>query len=162
MPDRERVEKGQVVCLVETSKALLELEAPGEGVLHHLYAEGDEVELGGRIAVIAERDEELAAAEQARPAKAPAAEPAGPANATRRAVELAEEHGIDLTSIEKDGFITAEDVERIVAARAAEEVAAAPGLFQGISLEGVTLPAVLELADDEGRLDESLDRKSVV
>jgi len=155
VPDRERVEKGQVVCLVETSKALLELEAPGEGVLHHLYAEGDEVELGGRIAVIAESDEELAAAEQARPAQAPAAEPAGPANATRRAVELAEEHGIDLTSIEKDGFITAEDVERIVAARAAEQAAAAPGLFQGISLEGVTLPAVLELAEDEGRLDES-------
>ena len=155
MPDRERVEKGQVVCLVETSKALLELEAPGAGLLHHLYAEGDEVELGGRIAVIAENEEELAAAEQARPAKAPAAEPAGPANATRRAVELAEEHGIDLATIEKDGFITAEDVERIVASRAADEAAATPGLFQGISLEAVTLPAVLVLSEDEGRLDES-------
>jgi acetyltransferase-like isoleucine patch superfamily enzyme len=155
VPDRERVQKGQVVCLVETSKALLELEAPGNGILLHLYGEGDEVELGGRIAVIAESDEELAAAEESSPAKALSVEPAGPANATRRAVELAEEHGIDLATIEKDGFITAEDVERLVAARAAEEVVTAPGLFQGISLEGVTLPAVLELPEEEGRLEES-------
>ena len=82
-----------------------------------------------------------------------AAEPAGPANATRRAVELAQEHGIDLATIEKDGFITAEDVERLVAARAAEEVATAPGLFTGISLEGVSLPALLELPETEGQLD---------
>jgi acetyltransferase-like isoleucine patch superfamily enzyme len=155
VPDRERVQKGQVVCLVETSKALLELEAPGNGILLHLYGEGDEVELGGRIAVIAESDEELAAAEESSPAKALSVEPAGPATATRRAVELAEEHGIDLATIEKDGFITAEDVERLVAARAAEEVVTAPGLFQGISLEGVTLPAVLELPEEEGRLEES-------
>ena len=143
------------MCLVETSKALLELEAPGGGILHHLYAQGDEVELGGRIAVIAESEEELDAAEKSRPAKAESPAPTGPANATWRAVELAEDHGIDLASIEKDGFITAEDVERLVAARAAEEVAAAPGLFAGISLEGVTLPAVLDLPESAGRLDES-------
>jgi acetyltransferase-like isoleucine patch superfamily enzyme len=83
------------------------------------------------------------------------AEPAGPANATRRAVELAADHGIDLATIEKDGFITAEDVERLVAARAAEEVAApGPGLFAGISLEGVSLPEQLELPETEGRLAE--------
>jgi acetyltransferase-like isoleucine patch superfamily enzyme len=82
-------------------------------------------------------------------------EPAGPANATRRAIELAQEHGIDLGSIEKDGFITAEDVERLVAAQAAEEVAAAaPGLFTGISLEGVSLPALLELPETDGQLDQ--------
>ena len=143
--------KGQPVCQVETSKALLELESPGDGFLRHLYAQGDEVELGSRIAVIAGSEAELAAAELARPAKAPPTEPAGPANATRRAVELAEEHGIDLASIEKDGFITAEDVERLVAAK---DVAAAPELFAGISLEGVSLPASLELPETEGRLDE--------
>ena len=57
--------------------------------------------------------------------------------------------------MEKDGFITAEDVERIVAARAADVAAAAPGLFAGISLEGVSLPALLELPETEGQLDES-------
>ncbi len=141
------------MCLVETSKALLELEAPGDGILHHLYAQGDEVELGGRVAVVAESEAELAEVEESRPVKAAPAEPAGPANATRRAVELAEQHGIDLASIEKDGFITAEDVERLVAAQAAEVVADASGLFAGISLDGVSLPAVLELPDYEGRLD---------
>jgi acetyltransferase-like isoleucine patch superfamily enzyme len=145
------VTKGQPVCQVETSKALLELEAPGDGYLRHLYAQGEEVELGSRIAVIAASEAELAGIEE--PAKAAPAEPAGPANATRRAMELAEEHGIDLASIEKDGFITAEDVERLVAAQAAEE--AAPGLFSGISLEGVSLPALLELPETEGRVDET-------
>ena len=145
--------KGQPVCQVETSKALLELEAPGDGILRHLYAQGDEVELGSRIAVVAENEEELAGVDAAQPAKAAAAEPAGPANATRRAIELADEHGIDLASIEKDGFITAEDVERLVAAQAATE--SSGGLFDGISLEGVTLPAVLDLPGETGRLDEA-------
>jgi acetyltransferase-like isoleucine patch superfamily enzyme len=151
------VSKGQPVCQVETSKALLELEAPGDGFLRHLYTQGEEVELGSRIAVVAESEAELADVDAAKPAKTVPAEPAGPANATRRAIELAEEHGVDLASIEKDGFITAEDVERIVAARVAEEVAAAggPGLFAGVSLEGVSLPSLLELPDEEGRLDEA-------
>jgi acetyltransferase-like isoleucine patch superfamily enzyme len=144
------VSRGQPVCQVETSKALLELESPGDGFLRHLCAQGDEVELGSRIAVVAESEAELAGVEA--PAAKSAPEPAGPANATRRAVELAEEHGIDLASIEKDGFITAEDVERLVAAK---DVAAAPELFAGISLEGVSLPAVLGLPDDQGRLDET-------
>jgi carbonic anhydrase/acetyltransferase-like protein (isoleucine patch superfamily) len=147
------VHVGQAVCQVETSKALLELESPGDGILRHLYAQGEEVELGSRIALVAESEDELLAEDEAKPVRAAPVEPAGPANATRRAVELAEEHGIDLGSIEKDGFITAEDVERIVAERAAEEVTAAPGLFGGISLEGVSLPAVLELPDTEGQLD---------
>jgi len=150
------VRAGQPVCQVETSKALLELEAPGDGILRHLYAQGEEVELGSRIAVIADNEAELAAVDEAKPVKTAPAEPAGPANATRRAVELAEEHGIDLAQVEKDGFITAEDVERIVAARAAEAVAATPGLFAGISLEGVSLPALLELPETEGQLDEEL------
>jgi acetyltransferase-like isoleucine patch superfamily enzyme len=66
-------------------------------------------------------------------------------------VELAAEHGIDLASIEKDGFITAEDVERLVAAQAAA-VADESRFFAGISLEGLSLPAVLELPDDAGLL----------
>jgi acetyltransferase-like isoleucine patch superfamily enzyme len=148
--DGERVQAGQPVCQVETSKALLELEAPGDGFLRHLYAQGEEVELGSRIALVAENDAELAGVEAPAAKREPAA-PAGPANATRRAVELAEEHGIDLASIEKDGFITAEDVERLVAAQAVSE--AAPGLLAGISLEGLTLPVLLELPETEGRLD---------
>jgi acetyltransferase-like isoleucine patch superfamily enzyme len=152
--DGERVEKGQPVCLVETSKALLELEAPGGGLLRHLYAQGDEVELGGRIAVIAKSEAELAAVADSRRPEVEPSRPAGPANATRRAVELAEEHGIDLAQVEKDGFITAEDVERLVAAQAAEVATDASGLFADISLEGVSLPAVLELPGTEGRLDD--------
>ena len=41
-----------------------------------------------------------------------------------------------------------------MAAQAAEVAADAPGLFAGISLDGVSLPAVLDLPESEGRLDE--------
>ena len=50
---------GQPVCLVETTKAAVELVAPGAGVLVQLYAEGDEVELGKAVALVAQSAEEL-------------------------------------------------------------------------------------------------------
>ena len=150
------------MCLVETSKALLELEAPGDGILRHLYAQGDEVELGGRVAVVAESEEELAAVEESARREVRAGGCRGPANATRRAVELAEEHGIDLASIEKDGFITAEDVERLVVARAAEVAADAPGLFAGVSARRRQPARRARAAGDRGAPRRELPRVAAV
>ncbi len=77
------------------------------------------------------------------PSAARPADAAGPTSrkATRKAVELAEQHGIDLDSIEKQGFITERDVEALLVAQAVEEPGGGPSLLAGISLEGVTLPA---------------------
>ncbi len=137
------------MCVAETSKASVELDAPGEGTIVRLYPEGTEVELGKTIALIAESPEEVVEARRRRDeTEKPAAPPTG--RATAKAVELAAEHGIDLDSIEKAGFITAQDVEALVAVRAPTEA----GLLAGISTSGVTLPESFALADsDEGRLD---------
>src|SRR5919106_3481242 len=96
--DRAQVEQGQPVCVVETTKATVEVESPGAGTIVQLYEDGVEVELGKTIARIAESAEELASLEQEAAAEPKLAPPAVPERkATRKAVELAERHGIDLS-----------------------------------------------------------------
>ena len=58
--DRAEVEQGQPVCVVETTKATVEIESPGDGTIVQLFEEGLEVELGKTIAYVAESAEELA------------------------------------------------------------------------------------------------------
>jgi acetyltransferase-like isoleucine patch superfamily enzyme len=151
--DRAQVELGQPVVVVETTKATVEVEAPGAGTIVQLYEEGVEVELGKTIARIAESAAELAALEQeAEQQEKPPPKPSPTERkATRKALELAERHGVDLGEIDKRGFITEKDVEELVARQRA---AAAPGsLLDGVSTQGVTLPASFELDDATGRLD---------
>jgi acetyltransferase-like isoleucine patch superfamily enzyme len=131
----------------------VEVEAPGEGTIVQLFDDGVEVELGKRIALVAQSADELEAALARREPRAAAETASGDRKATRKAVELAERHGIDLGTIEKRGFITEKDVEAVLARRAAESAPQAPELLGGISTEGVSLPASLELADDAGALD---------
>ena len=91
-----------------------------------LFGEGVEVELGKTVAYVAESAEELASLEQDAEREKPAPKPATTdRKATRKAVELAERHGIDLTSIEKRGFITEKDVEELIARQKAAASAGA-------------------------------------
>jgi acetyltransferase-like isoleucine patch superfamily enzyme len=149
--DGHEVRKGQPVCLVETTKASVEIEAPGAGTIVQLFAQGTEVELGRSIAMIAESGEELESLRSERaPQKAAAAAPSGSGRATRKARELAEQHGIDLDSIEKAGFVTAEDVEALVATSAERP---ADVVLAGVSTENVTLPASLGADERAGALE---------
>ena len=151
--DRADVEQGQPVCVVETTKATVEVEAPGAGSIVQLYEEGVEVELGKTIAYVAESAEELARIDEGRAEEKPVEPtPAGERKATRKAVELAERHGVDLSAIEKRGFITEKDVEELLARQTAEASPEARPLLAGISLEGVTLPASFDLDESVGRL----------
>jgi len=151
--DGEPVRRGQPVCVVETTKASVEVEAPVAGTLVRLHGEGAEVELGSAIGLVAENDAELAAARE-REAPAERVTPAARSRkATRKALELAERHGIDLDAIEKQGFVTAEDVERLVAAREGSDDGD-PALA-GISVEGVTLPRHWDPSEISGVLEPS-------
>ena len=62
--DRAEVALGQPVCVVETTKATVEVEAPGAGTIVQLFGEGVEVELGKTVAYVAESADELASLEQ--------------------------------------------------------------------------------------------------
>ena len=151
--DRSEVTAGQPVCVVETTKATVEVEAPGDGTIVQLYGEEIEVELGKTIAYVAETADELAeidAKADAKPERTPATDDR---KATRKAVELAELHGVDLAEIDKRGFITEKDVEALIARRKASAAPAAGPVLAGVSSENVSLPDTFRLDDSEGTLD---------
>jgi acetyltransferase-like isoleucine patch superfamily enzyme len=155
VPDRSEVATGQAVCVVETTKATVEVESPGAGTIVQLYGEAVEVELGKTIAYVAESADELASIDAQAEAK-PAPKPAmGERKATRKAVELADLHGIDLSEIDKRGFVTEKDVERLLAARKAASAPVAGPILAGVSTDGVSLPATFELDEADGALDPS-------
>ena len=159
--DRTEVTAGQAVCVVETTKATVEVEAPGAGTIVQLYGEDVEVELGKTIAYVAESADELAAIDAKAEEKPEPRPAAGDRKVTRKAAELAELHGIDLSSVEKRGFITEKDVEALIVAQKAAAAPAAGPALAGVSTSGVSLPESFELDEAVGVVDpaflESLD-----
>ena len=126
----DRVRKGDILAVIETDKAAMEMEAYDEGVLTRiLVEEGSSVPIGAPIAVIGDQATGVAAAPAApRAAQAPAAAappsgqgPAAPGAATAVAPQpspapppeqvrtsplarsLARKHGVDLTAISGTG-----------------------------------------------------------
>jgi pyruvate dehydrogenase E2 component (dihydrolipoamide acetyltransferase) len=81
----DRVEGGEIIAEIETDKADIELEAFGAGVLRKIVVPGGErVPVGGLIAVIADKDEDIAAALAEAPAPPAAPAAPGPAPAAPR------------------------------------------------------------------------------
>src|SRR5207344_1111880 len=127
----ETVKKGELLLEVETDKAVVEIEAAGDGILGGITAKaGDVVPVGQTIAWLLKAGEAPpattaptqtgrtgAAAPQAS-ASAPAAVAApvanaGPVQISPKARRLAKEHGVDVTRIKgtgPGGEIVAEDV----------------------------------------------------
>jgi pyruvate dehydrogenase E2 component (dihydrolipoamide acetyltransferase) len=146
----DTVEKGEALYELDTDKVTQEVEADAGGVLLKILAgEGEEIEVGKRIAVIGEEGEEVSVAEEPaakaeKRAEAPKPEPLpaerieapqepsranGRLKASPLARRIARERSIDLTSLRgtgPDGRIVAEDVERAAAAPAYAPAAAAP------------------------------------
>jgi acetyltransferase-like isoleucine patch superfamily enzyme len=159
--DRSEVSAGHPVCVVETTKATVEVESPGAGTIVQLYAEAVEVELGRTIAYVAETADELAVIDAEAVEKPTPTPAAGDRKATRKAVELAELHGVDLSSVEKRGFITEKDVEALIAQQKSSAAPTAGPILAGVSTDGVSLPSNFDLDEETGALDpsflESLD-----
>jgi acetyltransferase-like isoleucine patch superfamily enzyme/glycine cleavage system H lipoate-binding protein len=151
--DRSEVTAGQPVCVVETTKATVEVESPGAGTIVQLYGEEVEVELGKTIAYVAQSADELAEID-AKAKETPTPKPAaGDRKATRKAEQLAELHGIDLAEIDKRGFITEKDVEAVLAARRSAAAPVAGPTLAGVSTENVALPSTF--GAEGGELDAS-------
>jgi pyruvate dehydrogenase E2 component (dihydrolipoamide acetyltransferase) len=144
------VKRGQVVAVVDTTKAAIDVECWEEGTVETLIVEpGTKIPVDTVLALLrepGETDEQVAAWKAAHPAHSPATVPAGdtpptpaaavvpeiPVAATseRRRVSPAarrhaEERGISLDAVKgtgPGGAITIEDVERVATAGAAESV----------------------------------------
>jgi pyruvate dehydrogenase E2 component (dihydrolipoamide acetyltransferase) len=132
----EQVRKGDMLLEIETDKAVVEIEAGGDGVLSGVTAkEGDVVPVGQTIAWLLKPGEavpaggpqtqsgrkmESAAASAAPAAAAPVAPPsaAGP-RISPKARRLAQEHGVDITRLRGSGSggeILADDILKAAAA----------------------------------------------
>jgi len=135
----DQVKKGHVIFEIETDKATLEMESPADGFVKHILAEVNQSLLVGTpILILGEKDEEVpqsfidslkagapalavaaapSIAEQVK-AEPAAGKPAGKVLASPRAKKLAEELGVDLTSLSgtgPGGKITEEDVKAATA-----------------------------------------------
>jgi pyruvate dehydrogenase E2 component (dihydrolipoamide acetyltransferase) len=141
----EQVKKGEMLLEVETDKAVVEIEAGGDGVLSGVTAKvGDVVPVGQTIAWLLKPGESLPTGgtqaqtgrkmDSAPAAAAAAAAPAAPepvsvagAKISPKARRLAREHGVDITKLRGSGSggeILADDI--LKAAQAASGPAAVP------------------------------------
>lgn len=149
--DRAEVRKGTPICLVETSKASIEIEAPAHGFVVQLVPDGTEVELGTIVALVAQGADELERAAAGRGDAPPfVAGEAARRNVTWKAAALAERHGIDLEQIERTGFITEADVAALLPGGPPEQ---GDVVLAGLSTENVSLPALFALDESEGVLE---------
>ena len=142
----EQVKKGEMLLEVETDKAVVEIEAAGDGILGGVTAkEGDVVPVGQTIAWLLKPGEQpptnVAAAQTGRKmdsapaAAAAAAAPAAPepvsaagAKISPKARRLAREHGVDIATLRGSGpggEILAEDIMKAAAGGGAPAASAA-------------------------------------
>jgi pyruvate dehydrogenase E2 component (dihydrolipoyllysine-residue acetyltransferase) len=143
----EQVKKGEMLLEVETDKAVVEIEAAGDGILGGVTAkEGDVVPVGQTIAWLLKPGEQpptnVAAAQTGRKmdsapaAAATAAAPAAPepvsaagAKISPKARRLAREHGVDIAKLRGSGpggEILAEDIMKAAGGGAPAAPAPAP------------------------------------
>ena len=142
----ERVTKGEPLLEIETDKAVVEVEAPGDGILAGIEADiGAVIPVGQTIAWLVAPGEKppvksATPAPTARAASASAAQASAVAPAitkqdaaatsqiSPKARRLAKELGVDISQIRPtgpDGTITSEDVQRVADSKGATSVAAA-------------------------------------
>jgi len=151
----ESVTKGEPLLEIETDKAVVEIESPGDGILAGVKAhEGDVIPVGQTIAWIVLPGEKPPAETQpsatgrrmetkvsSAPPAAAAKTSSGPAIASAvrispKARRLAREHGIDLSRVRgtgSEGEILAEDVQALVASPGSAKEAPAPGTLEVMS-----------------------------
>ena len=149
----QEVAKGEPLLEVETDKAVMEVEAPGDGILAGIKVqEGDVVPVGQTIAWLVAPGEKppaeaalaptpaRAGAPATRAAAAPVASAAPATSAAAKispkARRLAREYNVDLSKVQgtgPDGAITTDDVLAAVGPAAAPGAAAPAGAAEAIS-----------------------------
>jgi len=112
----ERVRKGDVVVHIETSKAVLDVEAEADGFIDIIHPAGSEVPIGelvGRVLASAP----AAATAKVRDNGALAAGTASGVTISKKARALMEEHGLDESHFEGRGLVRERDVIRYLELR---------------------------------------------
>lgn len=118
--DGDFVELDEIIAEVDSDKATFELPAEAQGILRHVAAEGDTLEIGGLICKIEVVEGDAPSEESASSSEASAPASSGDANyatghASPAAAKILAEKGIDPKDVKgtgKDGRVTKEDAEK--------------------------------------------------
>lgn len=169
IPDGTEVEAGTPIVEVETSKALLEIEAPSRGILAHAAEPGTEIAVGAAIGYVSDKLPVHAhdlnggtstAEREAKEQRGTQPTTAVSARFSRAARALAQQHGLTEEHFDCGELIRASDVEAVLAIRQLQRapVTHSHPMLRELDLHGVTMPA-LGIGEREGVLDaEFLER----
>ncbi len=116
------VRSGDLLFVVESTKAALDVEAPCSGYVRNLRVEkGQRARVNSLLCVLtASPDEPVAVSEAA------TTDTQHTFRITRKAQELAERHGLDLSSLGLTGIIKESDVERLLQTKSTRSAVAVP------------------------------------
>jgi pyruvate dehydrogenase E2 component (dihydrolipoamide acetyltransferase) len=106
--DKEKVEVGRVIAEIETSKSILELHAPAAGFLRRSIEEGCDIPVGSPLCFITQGLEDRIP--ELKTEASAGAERGSMARLSRKAAELAKQHGISLEKFPGKGLIRKADV----------------------------------------------------
>jgi pyruvate/2-oxoglutarate dehydrogenase complex dihydrolipoamide acyltransferase (E2) component len=110
--DGAKIDAGQIILAFEASKAAVEFEAPAAGWLRIGAAQGSTVPIGAVVAWIAATEDELP--KQADATARAAGGTATNVRASKKALELAAAHGIDLGALGVTGIVTEKHVQQAI------------------------------------------------
>lgn len=111
----EYIEEGEVLYSTETSKATEEYEVDFSGYVVLFVEDLDEVEVGKSAGMIFELKEDAEACLAEFTAAKEKANKLASVNASKKAIAYAEEKGVDITQIKKDGIIKTQDIDEWIA-----------------------------------------------
>jgi acetyltransferase-like isoleucine patch superfamily enzyme len=138
------VNAGQVVAVVETTKATIDVTAESSGYLFPLVAAGADVSIGGRLGAITPRPQRPVECDHSPTARATV----GNTVVTAKAKPLLEQHGLTLADFPALSVIRASDVEQLLAIRATKAETNKTRCFRGETLDPTTnWDEVLQRAD---------------
>ena len=173
----ERVEKGQVIMVIETEKVTYDIEASASGYFHIVTRLDETVPVDHVVAWIAETEEELKSLQVQSPAPAvdeeisTAAEKTPPIAAqgpregrvkiSPAAKKIAEDHNINWNSLigtGPGGRIVREDIEKAIEAAKKEPAPAPSGEWSGEVLDGKRVKQSLPLRGMRAAIAEHMIR----
>jgi pyruvate dehydrogenase E2 component (dihydrolipoamide acetyltransferase) len=139
--DNSKIAEGDLVCEVETTKAVAEVYAPASGILRQIVPVGVHVRVGEPIGAIGPTSEAVAAYLTATPAVK--ASPAAGISATPKARALAGQKGISLEAVMRSGVqgtIKESDVRKFAGESPSAPSSLPAGLMKYVEREGPLPP----------------------
>ena len=111
--EKDFVKIGDVICEVETTKTIIEIEAEVDGYLHIIVSEKEEIEFNKTIGCVFNDINEY---ESFIKSVNPSTQGKVERPATKKALQFAQQYDVNISLIQKDGIITEKDIREYLIA----------------------------------------------